>query len=450
LVIQGAKKMNQTYFINKLGSRTIFIVISFIIVTLIIDTSITKLARFSTEQSSNLAITNFTILVAIYAIGQYIILEFVKRKINEIMASKHLHLEVIHKVVSITQYAMIVILVSIILQMTITAGYNIFLIEAAFWINYVLSILLLGLLAQRFFSWFKSSRNSIVLAYALAMSLLSINAGFTLLYVTSELTYWGMYMYISSHHRLEDFSSAYTIFNSGYIVTSFLSFILTWAATVLLLHHYSIKLGRIKYWIVVSIPLVYFLSQFQPLILNLFATFRLSEPLLFGIVYTLIISGSKPAGGVLFGIAFWSIARSVKRSAVRDYMFISAYGIMLLFTSNQAAVLITAPYPPFGLVTISFMGLSSYLILVGVYSSAISVAQDVNLRKSIRKTVEQHSNLLDNIGTSQMEQEIHRRVIKITKEKLNEMTEETGVQSSVTEDEMKQYMDNVLKEIKKA
>jgi polyhydroxyalkanoate synthesis regulator phasin len=49
-----------------------------------------------------------------------------------------------------------------------------------------------------------------------------------------------------------------------------------------------------------------------------------------------------------------------------------------------------------------------------------------------------------------MEQEIHRRVIKITKEKLNEMTEETGVQSSVTEDEMKQYMDNVLKEIKKA
>jgi hypothetical protein len=199
----------------------------------------------------------------------------------------------------------------------------------------------------------------------------------------------------------------------------------------------------------VSIPLVYFLSQFQPLILDLFATYRLSEPVLFGIVYTLIISGSKPAGGVLFGIAFWSIARTIRRSAVRDYMFISAYGIMLLFTSNQATVLITAPYPPFGLATISFMAISSYLILVGVYSSAISVAQDVNLRKSIRKTVEHESNLLDNIGTSQMEQEIHRRVIKITKEKSDEMTEETGIQSSVTEDEMKHYLDNVLKEIKK-
>jgi polyhydroxyalkanoate synthesis regulator phasin len=48
-----------------------------------------------------------------------------------------------------------------------------------------------------------------------------------------------------------------------------------------------------------------------------------------------------------------------------------------------------------------------------------------------------------------MEQEIHRRVIKITKEKFNKITEETGVESSVTEEDMKQYMNDVLKEIKK-
>ena len=66
-----------------------------------------------------------------------------------------------------------------------------------------------------------------------------------------------------------------------------------------------------------------------------------------------------------------------------------------VFTSNQSIVLVDASYPPFGLATISFMRLSSYLILVGVYSSAISIVQDVNLRKSIRKTVEQYSDLLD-------------------------------------------------------
>ena len=48
-----------------------------------------------------------------------------------------------------------------------------------------------------------------------------------------------------------------------------------------------------------------------------------------------------------------------------------------------------------------------------------------------------------------MEQEIYRRIIKISKEKFNKMAKETGVQSSVTEDNMKQYMYEVLKEIKK-
>jgi hypothetical protein len=439
--------MNHIYFISKLGSKTIFIIIFLIIVALIIDTSIIKLARFSADQSSNSSITIFTILVVIYAVGQYLILEFVKRKINEIKASGRLHLDVIHKVVSTIQYAAIAILVFIILEMTVTSSYNIFLIEAVFWINYVLSILLLGLLAQRFFSWFKSGRNTVVLIYALAMSLLSINAGFTLLYVTSELRYWDIY--ISSHHRLEDFGSADTTFNSIYIVTSFLSFILTWVATVILLHHYSIKLGKIIYWIIVSIPLVYFLSQFQPLILDLFATYRVSEPVLFGIIYTLIISGSKPAGGVLFGIAFWSIARGVKRSAVKDYMIISAYGIMLLFTSNQATVLITAPYPPFGLATISFMGLSSYLILVGIYSSAVSVAQDLELRKLIRKYTRRESKVLDSIVSAEMEKEIQNRVMKIVDEQSFKMKEETGVQSSLNEEDIKEYLVKVLSETKR-
>jgi hypothetical protein len=225
--------------------------------------------------------------------------------------------------------------------------------------------------------------------------------------------------------------------------------VITWVATASVLRHYSKRLGRVKYWIIVGIPLVYFLGQYQPLFLNLFATFRLSEPIIFGIVYTLIFSASKPAGGVLFGIAFWSVARSISGTAVKDYMLISAYGMMLLFTSNQAIVLVSTSYPPFGLATISFFGLSSYLILVGIYSSAVSVGQDINLRRSIRKSVEQQSNLLGNIGTAQMEQEIQKRVIKITKEQVDKMTEQTGVQSSVTEDDMKDYLNTVLKEIKK-
>jgi hypothetical protein len=440
--------MIYTDIISKFSNRSVFIIISFIILALIIDTSIIKISGFTTTRPSpSLDIAIFTVMAVIYTIGQYLVLGFIKSKINEIMANKELNLKVIRKVVSMIQYVVIAILVSIILQMIVTSGYNILLIKAVFWINYILSIILLGLLAQRFFSWFKSQQNYVVLAYALAISVLSINAGFTLLYV-NDVIYEATFIRPHIGGSVISFAGPTSIFHSGYLVTSVLSFILMWIATVLILRHYSRKLRKGTYWIVVSIPLVYFLFQFQPLFLNLFAPLLRSDPMFFSIILALMFSLSKPVGGILFGIAFWSIARSVSRSAVRDYMFLSAYGIMLLFTSNQATVLITAPYPPFGLATISFMGLSSYLILVGVYSSAISVAQDVNLRQSIRESIEQKSTLLDKIGTSEMEQEIRKRVTKIIRDTSYQTEEKTGIQTSLEEHDIREYLNKVIEEVK--
>jgi hypothetical protein len=138
-------------------------------------------------------------------------------------------------------------------------------------------------------------------------------------------------------------------------------------------------------WIILSLPLIYFLIQFQPLFINLFSSFLVSEPILFSTLYTLIFTLSKPVGGILFGIAFWSIARKLgNKNIIRDYMIVSAYGLVLVFVSNQAAVLVSAAYPPFGIASASFMGLASYMVLVGIYSSAISVAEDSTLRRSIR------------------------------------------------------------------
>jgi hypothetical protein len=93
------------------------------------------------------------------------------------------------------------------------------------------------------------------------------------------------------------------------------------------------------------------------------------------------------------------------------------------------------------------MGLSSYLILIGIYSSAISISEDINLRKSIRKVTKQQSDLLSGIGTSQMQKELEKRVMKIVKENSDTMTEETGVMPSMSEVDMKEYLNKVLAEI---
>ena len=117
--------------------------------------------------------------------------------------------------------------------------------------------------------------------------------------------------------------------------------------------------------------------------------------------------------------------------------------MMLLFCSNQASGLVLVPYPSFGLATVSFFGLASYLIFMGIYSSAISVAQDSELRQSIRGFAIKDSRLLDSIGVAQMEQQIQKRVIALTKQNQDRIREASGIESSLTEEDMKQYLEQV-------
>jgi len=223
----------------------------------------------------------------------------------------------------------------------------------------------------------------------------------------------------------------------------------TWIATALLLRHYSKMLGTTVYWIILTIPLIYFLGQFQPFWLSVFEPYRESEPVFFGIVYTMVFYLSKPIGGILFGIAFWSVAKNLGHNKVREYMIISAYGFVLLFTSNQAIVLVNFDYPPFGLITISLMGISSYLLLVGIYSAAVSIAQDMQLRQIVRKVALQESKLLDSIGSAQVEREIFTKVLSATKKAKDSLESDTGLESSLEENDVMDYLNRVIEEVKK-
>jgi hypothetical protein len=434
-----------------LGSRGVFILVIFIIIVQIVDTSIVEISAFTgglASPGSSIAI--FTAMALVFSVGQYLILSYVKKGNHVGSSYDSRWLSRLHKSVSIVQYALIVTFGALITQMVLTSSYNVLFLKIVIWINYALAIGLLGFLSQRFLSWFRSNHSAVVLAYATAMMMICINAIFTLLYLTYQLTHSqrGSIIY-PTLTPVANFASVYDIFNSGYVITSIISFILTWIATVLLLHSYSRRLGRAKYWILVSIPLVYFLSQFQFVFVDVFTSFRTSEPILFGVVYTLFFNATVPIGGALFGIAFWSVARNIERNTVKRYMMISAYGIMLLFSSNQASSLALVPYPPFGLATISFFGLSSFLVFIGIYSSAISVSEDSELRKSIRHYTMEKSRLLDSIGTAQMEREIEKNVLTFTKRNQDKMVEKTGIQSSLSDIDVKQYLEQVLQEVGK-
>ncbi len=445
--------MTSTGLTYRYSNKLAFVVIFIIISALVFDTSVIKVYYLNVQQpsSSTSNVIAFIVISAIYMTGQYFVLGYINKKSEEVGDYKKIHIKVLRKAVALVQYGLTAINILVIVQMVVISRYNVASLVAAIAISYSLSIMLTGILAYRFFSWFRSNRNYVVLLYGLSSAMLGIGAAFTLFYVTYML-------FLSQPAFIRPHLGFFTPFfiptplavtlNFGYVASSVASFVIPWTATVLLLRHHSRKLGAIRYWIIVSIPLIYFLMQFQSFFLNLFLSFSQSEPILFSTLYTLIFTMSKVVGGILFGVVFWFIARRFTHSTiVKDYMIMSAFGFVLLFVSNQAIVLISAPYPPFGLPTISVMGLSSYLILIGIYSSAISISEDQNLRKSIRKATIQQSDLLSDIGTAEMQMELEKRVMRIVKEDSDTMTKETGVTHSMSEVEMQEYLNQVLAEI---
>ena len=124
-------------------------------------------------------------------------------------------------------------------------------------------------------------------------------------------------------------------------------------------------------------------------------------------------------------------------------MIISSFGFILMFISNQVT-LVASSYPPFGAVTLCYLGLSSYMILVGLHASAISVSQDATIRKSIRKSVINKSKLLGSIGDAEMQNEIEKWV-----KNLSTVNYKTNVSTSMTVEDVKLYIQEVVGEVRK-
>ena len=433
-----------------LRDKPFITVFSIILVIILVDTSLAKFSNFAYGQSlSQVNLITFVIFVIAYIVGQVFILEFIRSKVNRISLSFQSHLKLMLKLLSIIQYVLVVVFLVIVFQMILTQGYDPLLIKAVVWITYIQATLLTAFLSYKFFSWLALHKTYIIFLYGLAIASLCANTLLSVLHVNELIVDYSSYVRPSlsggSYLPYVNPSSALTY---GFQISSILSYALMWFVTVILLRSHSRKLGRIRYWSIVSMPLIYFIIQFIPVLLQLFVAYRLSIPVTFGIVYTLFFTMSKPIGGFLFAIAFRSTGKRVENLHIRDMMVIAGYGIILFFSSNQVIILDNFHYPPFGLVTISFIGIATFLLLIGIYSSALSIAHDATLRGSIRRSVKE-SGLLDKIGTSEMESYIQRNVVGLTNKLSNVMEEQSGVESSLNEKDVEDYIQEVLKEIKK-
>jgi hypothetical protein len=341
-----------------------------------------------------------------------------------------------------------------------------FLIFEQFYNNYYNTTIVVGIIALGygtaalfviwlsflFFSWYKSHHDPIVLLYFVSMSVIAFNlimtGAFTGVKVNDRAELAGEFVGSSGdltggRHRLLD---------NTYRITSFMSFFSIWITTAILMNYYREKLlNAIVYWVILSIPLAYFVITYfyQYILGNILSSFLEIDPISVSIILGAFLALSKPIGGFLFGLVFWNISRVIGYERnIKTYMIISGWGILLIFSSNQAATQIVLPYPPFGVVTITILVLASYLMLIGIYNSATLVSTN----NELRRTIHRHalvSKLLGAIGHAEMEKEIQKTVKQVSRD-AGELEKELEEPVELDELELEKYIEFVVKEVRRA
>jgi hypothetical protein len=429
------------------GIRNISKIIYVLIAVLSLDTVINVLSSgVGIYASSHEYVILFVIIGITAVVCQLFILQFISRTSLGIRKRVR-HIRFMHSAITGSQYFLMLLLVYVMIEVVLNGGYTPTSSVLVTLISYMISISLMGIFTIIFLRWYKSNRSSIlVLLYGLSFATVVIASSSLLpiwLHVYDEQMPSRILPTTEPSFLTAEESSNWKIFSKVYQYSDIASFFLKWGGTALILFHYSHKIGKAKYWFLLSLPLVYF-SVLIIYHLHIYEPHDDLESLLFfG-----IISFNSTFGGILFYLAFKLTSESFRSNKVfRNYLLMAGYGFMVFFSASQSNV-ITTTYPPFGFATISSYGLGSYLILLGLYLSALSISQDENLRNMIKSSTLSESKFLHSIGTSASEREkvLVSTVLDKTKRKQEEIRKDIGIGTSLTEEDVKEYVREVEQE----
>jgi hypothetical protein len=407
-----------TFFSSGLTKKNSLILILTFTVIVVLDSTIIKFASYTGQQlptSWNIQI--FIAFSFVFSIISILFL-YMTRKTSESFYTLPINIKYLRRFFFFSQILTFSIIGTIILQMILSNKYNIIFVRVEPYLAYIATLIFLIFLVFLFIGWFKSKRNYIIMLFTISFSLLIINLVVSFIYLDSYFS--NSVKQIIQPYQITSFvtnfggSSFHQQTAFAHDILSILSFSFMWIATAILLSHYRYKTGKVKYFILISIPLIYYIFPFEGYFGNTFFSLILEYPITFAIIYILIFSATKQIGALFFSIFFLIASTLVAKSKVRQSILFSAVGMAIIFGSLDIATLQYSVYPPFGLITTGFMPLGSYLLFIGILSSAQNISRNIQIRKELYKSANSHLDLLRIIGMAQMEKELLKRYKSIS------------------------------------
>jgi hypothetical protein len=437
------------------SDRKLFVVFFVMMTALVVENSFSQVSDKVTDQIASFwGLALFVTIAAVYAVGQFFMLEIVKSKTRQrISSSSGTAMRTSESVITIVQYVLTSVVVFIILQMLFSSQYykDLLLVPTTITLGFV--IFLTILLSKKLLSWYKMYRQPIVLLFGLAAAGIVVFMMGKLIWHDSLLLARESVIFPGSqiiwYPDLEEGSPLqYVLLVLHQTLTVFT--LLLWAGAVLLLYHNFRRVGKARFWILIGFPIVSLTGHLVYYYLDIGLTNVVADPMSppGQLLATLFLFYSGIAVGIVIGLGFVLIGRFLKQGAdARAYMIIAGLGFMMFSNTSISAVFQT-PYPPYGIASLSSLPLSMFMIVVGLSYSAISVSQDQTLRQIVRKSAKD-MKFLESIGRAQMEQEMKSSVMQVFKTNAETLTEQSsGVQPSLSEEEIRQYLDQVIEQVR--
>ena len=427
-------------------NNMVLIVFIAIVITVLVDSQIGIIADFIPEYlTSPFGISLFVGLTIFSIFSSFFMINYIRR-ISSSTAGKYAHFKLIYNLVFIAQCLISTIIIFVVIQMLAFQEFSIIPLFIIHIVSYGIWIGILALLTRAFILWYKNyNQNIMILIFAMSMVAYVVNGVFGLVTYIDILIQQDPI--ITSNHvayfpEFSNFSMS-DQFNAVSQIMSMLAYILTWIGSVKLLYQNLIRIGRLKFCTMMIISVICYSLSYPLFVLGYFNPIGNENAML----NILIFSFGGIITGILFGISFLSIARTLKtNSIIRNQLMLTAYGFLLFYLAGSASAS-QAAYPPYGLISVSLIGLSCYLIYSGLYSATQIVSQDNVLLRSIRKSATEQANFLGSIGIAQRNKELESRVLIIAKNLEDEIKEESGVETSLTENEVVDYVQYVINEI---
>ena len=430
----------------KPNSKLFLIFFVAMVITVVVDSQIGIISDFISEYvTSPLGVSLFVALTVFSILSSFFIITYVKR-VNSLTEGKYAHFKVIYYLVFISQCLNSSILIFVVIQILTFREYTTTPLFILHIVSYGIWIGILGLLARAFILWYRNfNQNIMIMIFAMAMIAYVVNGVFGLITQIDILTQQDAIITFDHVAYFPEFSnfSMTDQFNAVNQLSSMIAFLLTWIGSVRLLYQNLKRIGRLKFWTMMIISLIYYNLSYPLFVLGYFNPLGNENAML----NILIFFFGGIIAGILFGVSFLSIARTLrKNSIVRMQLMLTAYGFLLFYLAGSATAS-QAAYPPYGLVSVSLIGLSCYLIYSGLYVSAQIVSQDLRLLRSIKESVTEQANFLGGIGTAQRNKELQSKVLTIAKNLEGEIEEASGVETSLSENEVVDYVQYVINEL---